>query len=90
MGGTAELIAGAISMGLGAWLAADTEAKHYAVEEARERREVRDMPEAEEEEIYEIFEGYGLSRESVTPLVDGLRKDEDMWVKVRFPFLEYQ
>jgi vacuolar iron transporter family protein len=69
-------------MGLGAWLAAATERKHYYVEEEREQREVREMPEAEIEEIYEIFDKYRISRESVTPIVNQLRTDPDMWVKV--------
>jgi hypothetical protein len=69
-------------MGLGAWLAAKTEAKHFQVEEARERREVREMPGAEEEEIYEIFGNYGIPRANVGPIVEALKKDEDMWVKV--------
>lgn len=69
-------------MGLGAWLATMTERKHYQVEEARERREIREMPEAEEEEIYEIFDTYGIAREVVTPLVQHLKGNEDMWVKV--------
>lgn len=62
IGGLAELFAGAISMGLGAWLAAMTEKKHYEVEEAREWSEVRDKPDAEAEEIYEIFDKYGIDR----------------------------
>lgn len=70
-------------MGLGAWLAAKTEEKHYLVEEAREKHEVRNMPQAEEEEIYEIFYQYGIPRASVEPLVECLKKDEEMWVKVR-------
>jgi hypothetical protein len=69
-------------MGLGAWLAAKTEAKHYEVEEARERQEVINVPEAEEEEIYAIFSKYGLDRAHVSGMVDVLKKDEDMWVKV--------
>jgi hypothetical protein len=69
-------------MGLGAWLAAETERKRYAIEELRERREVRDMPEAEEEEIYEIFDAYGVGRHAIKPVVEALRVNEDMWVKV--------
>lgn len=82
VGGLAELFAGSISMGLGAWLAAITERKHYQVEEERERREVQEMPEAEEEEIREIFDTYGIARDAVTPLVQHLKGNEDMWVKV--------
>lgn len=84
VGGLAELFAGSISMGLGAWLAATTEKKHFQVEEERERREVHDCPEAEEEEIYEIFDTYGIGRDAVTPLVEHLKGNEDMWIKVSY------
>jgi hypothetical protein len=70
-------------MGLGAWLAAETERKRYAIEELRERQEVREIPDAEEEEIYEIFDEYDIPRSDVQPIVKALRKNEDMWVKVR-------
>ena len=42
--GSAEIAAGAIAMGLGGYLAAKTDAEHYASEEARERRETVEMP----------------------------------------------
>ena len=82
VGGLAELFAGAISMGLGGYLAAVTERKHYEVEEAREIREVEEEPEAEEEEIYEIFTAYNMSRAAVLPVVESLKADKEMWVKV--------
>jgi VIT1/CCC1 family predicted Fe2+/Mn2+ transporter len=87
LGGLAELFAGAISMGLGAFLAAVTERKHYQVEEARELHEVNVCPQAEEKEIYEIMAEYGLDRERVRPVVEGLMANKDMWVKVCFPLL---
>ncbi|KAF2791812.1 DUF125-domain-containing protein [Melanomma pulvis-pyrius CBS 109.77] len=86
IGGLAELFAGAISMGLGAWLAAKTDQKHYQIEEEREKREVRDMPLAEEQEIYAIFKKYGVERDSVVPIVDCLKGNEDMWVKFMMDF----
>jgi VIT1/CCC1 family predicted Fe2+/Mn2+ transporter len=87
LGGLAELFAGAISMGLGAFLAAVTEDKHYRVEEAREWREVNLYPQAEEKEIYDIMATYGLDRECVQPIVKGLMANKDMWVQVRLNFL---
>lgn len=72
LGGLAELFAGSISMGLGAFLAAVTERKRYQVEEAREFLEVNACPQAEEREIYDIMAEYGLSAECVAPLVAGL------------------
>ncbi|KNB06207.1 hypothetical protein FOXG_06994 [Fusarium oxysporum f. sp. lycopersici 4287] len=49
MGGLAELFAGAISMGLGAWLAAETDRQHYEKELTRKEQEVHQMPNAEEQ-----------------------------------------
>lgn len=83
LGGLAELFAGSISMGSGAWLASKTDEKHYEVEEAREWREVKESPEEEVEEIYEIFDRYGIRREHSAGVVEALRNDEIMWVQVR-------
>lgn len=83
VGGLAELFAGAISMGLGAWLAAESDRKAYYVEEEREKREVQDMPEKEEEEIYEIFDQYHISRAASKAVVDGLKANPDVWVQAR-------
>jgi len=86
IGGLAELFAGSISMGLGGYLAEITEREHYESEEAREKREVIDCPEEEEQEIYEIFGDYGLERDHIKPLVEGLKKDHDAWVKFMMNF----
>jgi hypothetical protein len=82
IGGLAELFAGAVSMGLDAFLAVVTEDKHYRVEEAREWRQVALNPQAEEADIYELMAEYGLDRECVRPIVEDLKTNKDMWVKV--------
>jgi VIT1/CCC1 family predicted Fe2+/Mn2+ transporter len=84
LAGLAELFSGAISMGLGAFLAGITDAKHYQVEQAREWKEVRECPKAEEEEIYELLGEYGIGREACVGVVESLKHNEDMWVKVSF------
>ncbi|SMR50702.1 unnamed protein product [Zymoseptoria tritici ST99CH_3D1] len=86
LGGLAELFAGSISMGLGAYLAAVTERKHYAVEEKRQRRGLREKPEVEEEEVFGIFERYGIGRERTRGVVEGLKGDEETWVKFMMDF----
>ncbi|TKA79561.1 hypothetical protein B0A55_02736 [Friedmanniomyces simplex] len=86
LGGLAELFAGSLSMGLGAYLAAVTEKKHYEVEELRERAEVKDKPLAEEDEVYEIFEQYGIERVQAQGVVEGLKANEDMWVRFMMDF----
>jgi VIT1/CCC1 family predicted Fe2+/Mn2+ transporter len=78
--GLAEIAAGSIAMGLGGFLAARTDAEHYASELAREQLEVVEKPEAERQEIYDIFEPYGLTREETTPIVDALQKRPNEWV----------
>jgi VIT1/CCC1 family predicted Fe2+/Mn2+ transporter len=83
IGGLAELFSGAISMGLGAYLAAVTERDHYIAEEAREREEVRTKEHAEKEEIYEIMQDYGVERDATTPLVEALAANPEQWVRVR-------
>src|SRR5438046_589087 len=49
--GLAEIAAGSIAMGLGGYLAAQTDAEHYATELAREERETVEMPEEEAAEV---------------------------------------
>ncbi len=78
----AELVAGSISMGLGAYLAVITDGDKYAADEAREYREIEAVPEEEKEEIYEVLGEYMVSRRAIKPFVDGLVKNKDMWVKV--------
>lgn len=83
LGGIAELFAGSISMGLGAYLASTNDKCHYESEERRERKEVKESPREEEEEIYEIFERYGIQRTEAKSVVDALKTSEDQWVQVR-------
>ena len=61
IGGIAELIAGSISMGLGAYLAAATERTAYLVRERRELMDVQVDPVAQEEETYAVKVGYLLN-----------------------------
>lgn len=82
LGGLAELFSGAISMGLGAYLAAVTDRDHYLNEERRERSEVAMKPEAEKEEIFDIFSDYGINRAASQGVVDCLIQNEENWVKV--------
>src|SRR5215471_9325401 len=58
--GLAEIAAGSIAMGLGGYLAARTDAEHYASERAREERETVEVPDKEEAEVADILGSYGL------------------------------
>src|SRR5438034_5357720 len=59
--GLAEIAAGSIAMGLGGYLAARSDAEHFASERDREHTEVQEKPMEEAKEVADIFRGYGLS-----------------------------
>src|ERR1051325_2188485 len=84
--GLAEIAAGSIAMGLGGYLAAKSDAEHYASERRREAREVRDIPRHEAKEVAEIFMEYGLTAEESKPVVGALCKDPEAWVDFMMRF----
>lgn len=84
--GLAEVAAGSIAMGLGGYLAAKTDAEHYASEKAREERETIDVPEVEAEEVAAVFRKYGLPDETVTQVVNAIRSDRSRWVDFMMRF----
>ena len=52
--GFAEIAAGSIAMGLGGYLAAKSDAEHYAKEREREKREVVEIPDEEMREVAQV------------------------------------
>lgn len=84
--GLAEIAAGSIAMGLGGYLAAKSDAEHYAKERERERREVAEIPEEEMREVAEVFHAYGLTKDETTPIVEALRKRPQKWVDFMMRF----
>lgn len=84
--GLAEVAAGSIAMGLGGYLAARSEAEHYAAELEREWREVREVPEREKEEVRDVFLAYGLHADEVTPIVEALSRRPQAWVDFMMRF----
>jgi VIT1/CCC1 family predicted Fe2+/Mn2+ transporter len=84
--GLAEVAAGSIAMGLGGYLAARTDAEHYANERAVEEWETHEMPEREMEEVADIFRAYGLAGESLQTVVAAIRSDRQRWVDFMMKF----
>ena len=60
--GLAEIAAGSIAMGLGGYLAARSDAEHFANEKLREEREVQNVPDVEELEVADVFRGTASPR----------------------------
>src|SRR5476651_2633278 len=84
--GLAEVAAGAIAMGLGGYLAARTDAEHFASERAREELETKEMPEKEAAEVADILRSYGLEEEQVATVVNSIRADKKRWVDFMMRF----
>jgi VIT1/CCC1 family predicted Fe2+/Mn2+ transporter len=84
--GLAEIAAGAIAMGLGGYLAAKSDAEHYAKEREREKREVKEIPDEEKREVAQVFHSYGLSNEESEPIVEALARHPQKWVDFMMRF----
>lgn len=78
--GFAELAAGAISMGLGGYLAGHSESEFYARAREQEQREVLQVPEEERQEVTDILSSYGLEGPALEQAVDALTAQEETWI----------
>lgn len=86
MAGLAEIAAGSIAMGLGGYLAARSDAEHYASERVREEREVVELPEVEKAEVAQVFRSYGLTEAETWPIVEALSQRPKAWVDFMMRF----
>ena len=84
--GLAEIAAGSIAMGLGGYLAARSDAEHYASERIREQQEVLEKADVEKEEVAEVFQSYGLTPEESAPIVEALSRRPEAWVDFMMRF----
>jgi vacuolar iron transporter family protein len=84
--GLAEVAAGSIAMGLGGFLAARSDAEHFANEKLREEREVKSVPDVEEVEVAEVFQDYGLSDAEIAPILRAFRNNHRAWVDFMMRF----
>jgi len=84
--GLAEIAAGSIAMGLGGYLAARSDAEHYASERLREEREVEEIPDEEAREVQNVFTDYGLTRDESAHIVEALTKKPKQWVDFMMRF----
>lgn len=84
--GLAEIAAGSIAMGLGGYLAARSDAEHYASERRREQDEVRAIPAAEANEVADVLASYGVSAEAAAPVVRALKERPEAWIDFMMRF----
>jgi VIT1/CCC1 family predicted Fe2+/Mn2+ transporter len=84
--GFAEIAAGSIAMGLGGYLAAKSDAEHYASERQREEREIIEKKEVEMAEVADVFRSYGLTSAEADPIVKALSTRPQAWVDFMMRF----
>lgn len=84
--GLAEIAAGSIAMGLGGYMAAQTDAEHYASERQREIIETVELPEIETEEVAKVFREYGLTEDQMAPVVSAICGNQNRWVDFMMRF----
>jgi vacuolar iron transporter family protein len=85
-GGLAEMAAGAISMGLGGYLAARSDAEHYQAERATEQKEVETIPDIEVAEVEEVFLSYGLDKTQSSTIAKALSLHPQKWIDFMMKF----
>ncbi|KAH9794441.1 hypothetical protein WN944_011414 [Citrus x changshan-huyou] len=84
--GIAEVAAGAVSMGLGGYLAAKSEADHYMRELKREQEEIINVPDIEAAECAEILAQYGAEPHEYEGVVNALKRNPKHWLDFMMKF----
>ncbi|MGH9507972.1 MAG: VIT1/CCC1 transporter family protein, partial [Terriglobales bacterium] len=79
--GIAGMIASAISMGAGAYLAAKSDRELYDAEIHREEREIAEQPVEEREELQLFYQLKGFSEDEATALVGRLEQDPKQFLQ---------
>ncbi|MFI6265979.1 VIT1/CCC1 transporter family protein [Micromonospora sp. NPDC051006] len=80
--GTAGLVAGAISMGLGEYTSVRSANEQVAAEVAKERRELERHPEAEARELAEAWVARGLPRDLAVQVAEAVRRNPEEALRV--------
>ena len=84
--GLAEVAAGGLAMGLGGYLAAQTDLEHYHSELQREKIEIKQVPETERAEVRQILREQGLDPALTETVTAALTGDPDRWVNFMMRF----
>ena len=82
LGGVAGMVAGALSMALGAYVSTKSEREFREAEQAREHWEVEHMREQELAETRRIFQLKGITGPLLEEVVEVVSRDHDQWVKL--------
>jgi VIT1/CCC1 family predicted Fe2+/Mn2+ transporter len=82
LAGIAAAVAGAVSMGMGAFVSTKSQRAFFRAEIAREAWEIEHMPEHERQEIREIYQRLGFAPEEVDVIVRRVTSNPELWLRV--------
>src|SRR5437764_3377281 len=82
LGGIAAAIAGAVAMGVGAFVSSKSQRAFFQAEIAREAWEIENMPDHERQEIREIYQKLGFSRDEVDIIVRRVTSNPALGLRV--------
>ena len=80
--GLSEIVAGCISMGLGGYLAGQSEVEHYETELKREYDEIESVPTIELKEVEDIFTNMGVEETLSKQVALQISKNKDHWANL--------
>jgi len=80
--GLAGMLASALSMGAGAYLAVKSEREVHEAEIAREREEIEENPEEEKEEMSLFYQLQGFTAEEADRMAERIAQDPEQMVRV--------
>jgi len=72
----AEIVAGAISMGLGTYIGTKSEREVFAAEVEQEKREIEEEPEKEAAEVRDFYAKKGFTKKEIEMIVKRLQKSK--------------
>lgn len=81
LAGLAEIVAGAVSMSIGGYLATKSQREFFHSEIEREKWEIEKMPEKEAQEVREIYQEMGFSRVEQDMLVKRVTSDKALLLR---------
>ena len=86
LAGILTIVAGAVSMALGNYLAVKSEREYSQAMEKIERWEIENKPEEETEEVREIYTKMGFDKETVDRLTKEVVADKELWLETMLRF----
>ena len=82
LGGIAGMVAGTVSMALGAYVSTKSEREFRESEEAREYWEIENVPDLEVAETRRIFRRKGITGPLLDEVVSVISRDKEQWVQL--------